>query len=82
MKHRFGNTLYDIYFQPYNEKVWRRDLTQVPLSWLEGKLPMPTVEEMIYNNINHIEEKQFVHSTFWYEKTMDHSLLLIHWQKT
>lgn len=68
LKHRFGNTLYDIYFQPYNEKVWRRDLTQVPLSWLEGKLPMPTVEEMIYNNINHIEEKQFVHSTFWYEK--------------
>lgn len=67
LKHRFGNTLYNMYFQPYNEKVWRRSLTQVPLSWLEGKLPMPTVEEMIYNNINHVEEKQFVHSTFWYE---------------
>lgn len=64
---RFGHTLYDMYFQPYNEKVWRRDLKQVPLSWLEGKLPMPTVEEMIYNNINHIKEKAFVHSTFWYE---------------
>lgn len=65
---RFGNTLYDMYFQPYNEKVWRRDLKQVPLSWLEGKLPMPTVAEMIYNNINHVKEKAFVHSTFWYEK--------------
>lgn len=69
LKGRFGDTLYKMYFQPYNEKVWRRNLKQVPLSWLEGKLPMPTVAEMIYNNINHVKEKAFVHSTFWYEKT-------------
>jgi protoporphyrinogen oxidase len=68
LKGRFGQTLYDLYFQPYNKKVWRRDLRQVPLSWLEGKLPMPTVDEMIYNNFNHVKEKTFVHSTFWYEK--------------
>ena len=68
LKHRFGETLYRLYFQPYNEKVWRRSLTNVPLSWLEGKLPMPTVQEMIYNNINQVKEKNFVHSTFWYEK--------------
>ena len=66
LKGRFGQTLYDIYFQPYNYKVWRRDLTKVPLSWLAGKLPMPTVEEMIYNNMNHVEERAFVHSSFYY----------------
>lgn len=68
LRGRFGETLYRMYFQPYNEKVWRRDLNNVPLSWLEGKLPMPTVSEMIYNNINHVKEKSFVHATFWYEK--------------
>ncbi len=68
LKGRFGETLYDMYFQPYNKKVWRRDLRNVPLSWLEGKLPMPTVAEMIFNNINHVKEKAFVHATFWYEK--------------
>lgn len=68
LRNRFGDTLYNLYFKSYNEKVWRRDLKNVPLLWLEGKLPMPTVFEMIYNNMNHIEEKQFVHSTFWYEK--------------
>lgn len=68
LRGRFGETLYQMYFKPYNEKVWRKDLKSVPLSWLEGKLPMPTVEEMLYNNFNHIEEKSFVHSTFWYEK--------------
>lgn len=65
---RFGKTLYQMYFRPYNEKIWKRDLNQVPLLWLEGKLPMPSIEEIIYNNFNHIKEKSFVHSSFWYEK--------------
>lgn len=66
LKGRFGETLYNLYFKPYNEKVWRRDLTKVPLSWLEGKLPMPTVEEIIFNNIYHVKEQSFVHSSFYY----------------
>lgn len=66
LRNRFGKTLYELYFKPYNRKVWRRDLAQIPLSWLEGKLPMPTVQEMIYNNIAHVKEKTFVHSSFFY----------------
>lgn len=68
LKGRFGSTLYELYFKPYNWKVWRRDLTKVPLSWLEGKLPMPTVAEIIFANIYHVEERQFVHSSFYYPK--------------
>lgn len=68
LKGRFGCTLYDLYFKPFNWKVWRRDLTKVPLSWLEGKLPMPTVAEIIFANIYHVEENQFVHSSFYYPK--------------
>ena len=68
LRWRFGKTLYNLYFQPYNEKVWRRDLTTVPMSWMEGKLPMPTTQEMRENNANKVEEKAFVHATFWYEK--------------
>ena len=68
LSNRFGKTLYELYFRPYNEKVWHRDLSKVPMSWLEGKLPMPTVEEMLFNNIKQVEEKQFVHSRFYYAK--------------
>ena len=68
LKRRFGPTLYGLYFGPYNEKIWMQDLGGVPLSSLEGKLPMPTVEEMIYNNMNHVAEKQFVHASFWYAR--------------
>ena len=68
LKKRFGDTLFNLYFLPYNKKVWKCALENIPISWLEGKLPMPTVEDIIYNNMNHVEEKRFVHSSFWYPR--------------
>lgn len=69
LRWRFGKTLYELYFEPYNKKIWRQDLTSVPMSWMEGKLPMPTTQEMRNYNATRSEERNFVHSTFWYEKT-------------
>ena len=68
LRARFGQTLYELYFEPYNRKVWRRDLSNVPLEWLQGKLPMPSIPEMLLANINRTNEKSFVHSSFWYPK--------------
>jgi protoporphyrinogen oxidase len=68
LRYRFGDTLYKLYFKPYNKKIWKRDLSNVPLSWIEGKLPMPTVEEIIFNNFNKEKEMKMVHSTFFYPK--------------
>lgn len=68
LRKRFGDTLFKLYFEPYNKKVWRCPLKEIPISWLEGKLPMPTIAEIIFNNINHVEERNFVHSSFWYPK--------------
>ena len=68
LQHRFGDTLYKLYFEPYNRKVWRRSLIDVPIDWLAGKLPMPTVEDIIFNNIFHVKEQSFVHSSFYYPK--------------
>lgn len=68
LKSTFGNTLFQLYFGPYNTKVWRRNLEDMPIAWLAGKLPMSSVEEIIFNNFNRIAEKQFVHSSFYYER--------------
>ena len=38
LKGTFGDTLYNIYFQPYNKKIWQIDLKTVSMEWLEGKL--------------------------------------------
>lgn len=68
LKERFGETLYEFYFKPYNTKIWRTDLTQIPLDWLAGKLPMPKISDIIKMNILKKEESQMVHSTFYYPK--------------
>jgi protoporphyrinogen oxidase len=66
LKGNFGETLYNIYFKPYNEKIWKFDLSKVSLPWLDGKLPMPDVAEMIISNILRKEENNMVHSSFFY----------------
>jgi protoporphyrinogen oxidase len=68
LKNNFGETLYDIYFKPYNQKLWNVDLEMVSMEWLEGKLPMPNLHEIITSNITRAEERNMVHSTFYYPK--------------
>lgn len=66
LRRRFGKTLYEAYFHPYNAKIWQRSLEDVPLAWLQGKLPMPTIPEILEANITQEKEMNMVHSTFWY----------------
>lgn len=68
LKNNFGETLYNVYFKPYNRKIWKIDLSTVPMPWLEGKLPMPNFEEIVVSNIVREEEDKMVHSTFFYPK--------------
>lgn len=64
----FGTKLYNLYFGPYNSKIWNTDISNVPLEWLDGKLPMPQIKEVIVSNILKREEGSMVHATFWYAK--------------
>ncbi len=68
LKGNFGETLYKLYFKPYNEKIWKTDLSTVPMHWLEGKLPMPNYRQIILSNILQKEEGDMVHSSFFYPK--------------
>jgi protoporphyrinogen oxidase len=62
----FGETLYQLYFKPYNQKIWRRDLSEISLEWLDGKLPMPDYREILWKNIMREDETEMVHSFFYY----------------
>lgn len=64
----FGTNLYNLYFGPYNSKIWNTDISKVPLEWLHGKLPMPQINEVIVSNIIKKEESAMVHASFYYPK--------------
>jgi len=66
LRGNFGNSLYSLYFGPYNEKIWNTDLSKVPLGWLDGKLPMPNINQILLSNIIKQEECTMVHSIFYY----------------
>lgn len=68
LKGNFGNTLYQLYLKPYNTKIWNTDLSAVPLEWLDGKLPMPNLKQMLMSNIVREEEGDMVHATFYYAR--------------
>ncbi|QNK77412.1 FAD-dependent oxidoreductase [Winogradskyella sp. PAMC22761] len=66
LRYTFGETLFHLYFEPYNRKIWNYDLKKVPLEWLEGKLPMPKIDDIFLSNIIKKEESAMVHSSFYY----------------
>ena len=68
LKGNFGDTLFEIYFKPYNTKIWKTDLEQVAMGWLEGKLPMPDYTDIILSNITREAEAGMVHASFFYPK--------------
>jgi protoporphyrinogen oxidase len=63
---KFGATLYNLYFGPYNNKIWNRDLSKIPLDWLAEKLPMPKINEILQSNILKHQETEMVHANFYY----------------
>lgn len=68
LKCNFGSTLFELYFKPYNEKIWKTDLGSISMDWLEGKLPMPSLNQILLNNILKQDEHTMVHASFYYPK--------------
>lgn len=68
LQQSFGETLYQLYFKPYNQKIWKTDLKTVSMQWLEGKLPMPRLQEILESNILREGEVTMTHSSFYYPK--------------
>lgn len=53
LKAKFGDTLYNLYFKPFYEKLWQQDLKKIPLEWYVEGLNAPTPEEILMGNFQH-----------------------------
>lgn len=62
---KFGNTLADEYFLPYNAKIWNNDPARMDPSWVEGKLPIPD-KISFFNGLIGTSTDKMPHSEFYY----------------
>jgi UDP-galactopyranose mutase len=42
----FGDGIARHYMVPYNQKIWKYDLSRMNIDWIRGRVPSPSVEEM------------------------------------
>ena len=65
---KFGDTLADIYFLPYNKKIWKCDPKLMDPSWVEDKLPIPNKDSFISALLEDVSDSM-PHSSFYYPNT-------------
>lgn len=67
-KQKFGNTLTDKYFIPYNTKIWGRSPNEMSHEWVQDKLPIPN-KKSFFNALLSNEKDNMPHATFYYPNT-------------
>lgn len=64
-KEKFGKTLAEEYFIPYNKKIWQIEPSEMSHLWIDGKLPLPNKKEF-FKALIEDNEDTMPHSTFFY----------------
>lgn len=65
----FGRGIAERYLIPYNEKLWKMDLSEISLDWVGERVPRPPVEDVIRSAVG-ISTEGYTHQLyFYYPKT-------------
>ncbi|WP_207532157.1 protoporphyrinogen/coproporphyrinogen oxidase [Desertivirga arenae] len=67
-RQKFGDTLSELYFLPYNKKIWNMEPSEINPDWVEGKLPIPD-RESFFRSLGKGEVDEMTHRYFLYPKT-------------
>lgn len=62
---KFGKTLTEEYFIPYNRKIWQMEPSQMSHLWVKDKLPLPNKKEF-FKALIEGNEDTMPHNTFFY----------------
>lgn len=65
---RFGDGIADHFMDPYNEKVWKRDLGFITSDWVAGRVPDAPVDDVLRAAIGMRTEGYTHQAIFYYPK--------------
>ena len=67
--HAFGKGIAEKYMLPYNEKIWNIGAENMSLDWIEGRVPLPPIEDVVKSAVG-VETEGYTHQLFFsYPKT-------------
>ncbi|MHA1626328.1 MAG: protoporphyrinogen/coproporphyrinogen oxidase, partial [Candidatus Asgardarchaeia archaeon] len=64
----FGEGIAKYYMIPYNRKVWKYDLREMSIDWIKGRVPAPSIEDMIDGALGICEKEFGGNAIFYYPK--------------
>jgi protoporphyrinogen oxidase len=62
---RFGDGIADHFMDPYNKKVWKRELDQLTSDWVAGRVPDAPVDDVLRSAIG-IRTEGYTHQSVFY----------------
>lgn len=73
---KFGKSLADKYFIPYNKKIWGCDPFAMASSWVEGKLPIPDKKSFFEALMTADVNDSMPHASFYYPNSNNQNTLI------
>lgn len=66
-RNSYGDALYELFFEPYNRKLWQTELSTITADWAERFVPMPDRELVVRGALGVHESEEFgYNATFSY----------------
>ena len=64
----FGKEIARLYLEPYNEKIWKRDLDEIDVDWIHtpGRMPVPDWRDVIRSGVGVPTEGYREQARFYY----------------
>jgi len=64
----FGEGIAKHYMIPYNEKIWKYDLSKMNIDWISDRVPSPSVEDMKKGAVGKLDKDFGPNAVFFYPK--------------
>lgn len=64
----YGEGIARHYLEPYNKKLWKYDLEDISVDWVAGRVPTPSVEEVIEGAFRRVDRPFGGNSVFFYPR--------------
>jgi protoporphyrinogen oxidase len=76
----FGETLTNIYFKPYNEKIWNLPFSEISMTWAD-RIPSPPWEDVLKGAMG-VRTEGYVHQLYYdYPKKGGYESLMRSWSE-